>query len=110
MEQDVVVLPDEGDGVRVIACSGDFDQATLEPLRQACAPAVADSAVRRIVLDVSRVTFVDSSMLDAMLYLQRSGRLILAGPLPRLLAQVLEITQADQLFTTAGSVEEARTL
>lgn len=75
MGQDVVVLPGEGDGVRVIACSGDFDQPTLEPLRQACVPAVADPAVRRIVLDVSRVTFLDSSMLDVMLYLQRCGHL-----------------------------------
>ncbi|MFI5672846.1 STAS domain-containing protein [Streptomyces sp. NPDC051704] len=94
----------------MIACSGDFDQATLEPLRRACARAVADPAVRRIVLDVSRVTFVDSSMLDAMLHLQRSGRLVLVGPLPRLLAQVLEITLTSQPFTIAGSVEEARTL
>ncbi|MFD3941153.1 STAS domain-containing protein [Streptomyces sp. NPDC058611] len=110
MEQDVLVLPDEGDGVRVIVCSGDFDQATLEPLRRACARAVADPAVRGIVLDVSRITFADSSMLDVMLYLQRTGRLVLAGPLPRFLAQILEITQAGPLFTVAGSVEEARTL
>lgn len=110
MEQDVVVLPDEGDGVRVIACSGDFDQASLQALRQACAPAVADPAVRRIVLDVSRITFADSAMLDTMLYLHRSGRLVLAGPLPRSLVPVFELTMAGRLFAVAGTVEEARTL
>ncbi|MFF4321377.1 STAS domain-containing protein [Streptomyces sp. NPDC001568] len=110
MEQDVLVLPDEGDGVRVIVCSGEFDQGTLEPLRQACAPAVADPAVRRIVLDVSRIAFAGCSMLNTMLYLLRSGRLVLAGPLPRSLARVLELTQADRLFTVAAGVEEARTL
>ncbi|MCY0962717.1 STAS domain-containing protein [Streptomyces sp. H27-H5] len=94
----------------MIACSGEFDQGSLEPLRQACGPAIADPAVRRIVLDVSRITFADSAMLDTMLYLQRSGRLVLAGPLPRCLAHILEITQAGRLFTITDSVEEARTL
>ncbi|MGW7059603.1 STAS domain-containing protein [Streptomyces sp. NPDC054904] len=94
----------------MIACSGEFDQDTLEPLRQAYAPAVADPAIRRIVLDVSRITFADSSMLNTMFHLLRTGRLVLAGPLPRSLARVLEITQAGPLFPTAGSVEEARTL
>ncbi|MFD3940787.1 hypothetical protein ACFWSF_38725 [Streptomyces sp. NPDC058611] len=45
-----------------------------------------------------------------MLDLLRSGRLVLAGPLPRSLARVPELTQAGRLFTTADSVEEARTL
>ncbi|MFD3876002.1 STAS domain-containing protein [Streptomyces sp. NPDC058623] len=110
MEQDVLVLPDGGDGVRVIACSGDFDQASLEPLRQACAPAVAHPAVRRIVLDVSRITFADSAMLNEMLHLLRTGRLVLAGPLPRSLVPVLELTMAGRLFAVADTVEEARTL
>ncbi|MCY0944835.1 STAS domain-containing protein [Streptomyces antarcticus] len=110
MDQEVLVLPEEDDGVRVITCSGAFDQATLEPLRRACAPALADPAVRRIVLDVSRVTFADSSMLNTMLRLLRTSSLVLAGPLPRTLARVLELTQADRLFPTADGMREARTL
>ncbi|MCX5078629.1 STAS domain-containing protein [Streptomyces sp. NBC_00513] len=110
MEQQVLVLPDEGDGVRVIACVGEFDQDTLGSFRQAGNPAVADPAVRRIVLDVSRLTFADSSMLNEMLRLLRSGRLVLAGPLPPGLRRVLELTQAGPLFPVADSVEVARTL
>ncbi|MFD5892016.1 STAS domain-containing protein [Streptomyces sp. NPDC060334] len=110
MEQEVLVLPDEGDGVRVIACAGEFDQDTLEAFRKAGGPAVADPAVRRIVLDVSRLTFADSSMLNEMLRLLRSGRLVLAGPLPPSLERVFELTQAGSLFPTAHSVEAARIL
>ncbi|MFD3762480.1 STAS domain-containing protein [Streptomyces sp. NPDC058622] len=110
MEQEVLSLPDQGDGVRVITCAGEFDLATQEPLRQACASAVTDPAVRRIVLDVGRVTFADSSLLNTVLNVLDIRSLVLAGPLPQTLARVLELTQADRLFPTAASVEEARTL
>ncbi|MFD9381080.1 STAS domain-containing protein [Streptomyces sp. NPDC059999] len=110
VEQEVLVLPDEGDGVRVIVCAGEFDQETLEAFRKAGNPAVADPAVRRIVLDVSRLTFADSSMLNGMLRLLRSGRLVLAGPLPASLERVFELTGAGSLFPIAESVEAARIL
>ncbi|WP_329448323.1 STAS domain-containing protein (plasmid) [Streptomyces sp. NBC_01426] len=110
MEQQVLVLPDEGDGVRVIACVGEFDQDTLEAFREAGNPAAADPSVRRIVLDVSRLTFADSSMLNEMLRLLRSGRLVLAGPIPPSLRRVFELTGAGSLFPTAVSVEAARIL
>ncbi|WP_392895528.1 STAS domain-containing protein [Streptomyces sp. LN699] len=73
-------------------------------------PAAADPTIRRIVLDVSRLTFADSSMLNEMLRLLRSGRLVLAGPLPPSLRRVFELTQAGPLFPAADSVEAARTL
>ncbi|MFJ5812263.1 STAS domain-containing protein [Streptomyces sp. NPDC093093] len=110
MQQQVLVLPDEGDGVRVIACVGEFDQDTLEAFREAGNPAAADPSVRRIVLDVSRLTFADSSMLNEMLRLLRSGRLVLAGPIPPSLRRVFELTGAGLLFATAESVEAARIL
>lgn len=110
VEQQVLVLPDEGDGVRVIACVGEFDQDTLEAFREAGNPAAADPSVRRIVLDVSRLTFADSSMLNEMLRLLRSGRLVLAGPIPPSLRRVFELTGAGSLFPTAVSVEAARIL
>ncbi|MFD3809199.1 STAS domain-containing protein [Streptomyces sp. NPDC058611] len=110
MEREVLALPDEGDGVRVITCAGEFDLATQQPLRQACDPALNDRAIRRIVLDVSRITFADSSMLNTMLRLLRTGRLVLAGPLPRSLTRVLDPFHVRDLFPTAGSVKEARTL
>ncbi|MET9468005.1 STAS domain-containing protein [Streptomyces sp. NPDC006544] len=107
--QQVAVRPDV-DGVRVIECAGEFDQDTLHPLKTAAIEAAADTHVRRIVLDVSGVAFADSSMLNLMLLLLRSGRLVLAGPVPAQLDRLMEITQSRSLFTTADGVEAARAL
>ncbi|MGW2586349.1 STAS domain-containing protein [Streptomyces virginiae] len=109
MEQQVVVLQYEG-GIRVIVCEGEFDQDTLRPLTEAGMAAAADPDVTRIILDVSRVVFADSSMLNLMVRLLRSGRLVLAGPVPHQLDRLLELTQARDLFPTAESVAAARTL
>lgn len=109
MEQQVEVRPDE-DGVRVIVCVGEFDQDTLLPLRTSGARAAADLDVRRIVLDVSRVAFADSSMLNEMLLLLRTGRLVLAGPLPDQLARLLDLTQARDLFPVADGIKAASSL
>ncbi|MFD7027874.1 STAS domain-containing protein [Streptomyces sp. NPDC059917] len=110
MEQHVTVLPDVDD-VRVITCIGEFDQDTLEPFRRAVAQATADPAPRMIVLDISQITFADSSMLNEMLRLRHTGRpLVLAGPLPQRLARLFELTAADQVFTITASLEHARAL
>ncbi|MEU9032692.1 STAS domain-containing protein [Streptomyces sp. NPDC048383] len=109
MAQLVQVLPDE-DGVRVIVCRGEFDQDTLGPLKEAGTAAANDPGVRRIILDVTAVTFADSSMLNLMLLLLRTGRLVLAGPLPDRLGRLLDITEARTLFTTTDSIQEARAL
>ncbi|MEU9028981.1 STAS domain-containing protein [Streptomyces sp. NPDC048383] len=109
MEQQVDVLPDE-DGVRVIACTGEFDQDILGPLKAACTAATDDPGVRRIVLDVTQVAFADSSMLNLMLRLRATDRLVLAGPLPAQLARLLDVTSARTLFLTAEGIEAARVL
>ncbi|MER7124438.1 STAS domain-containing protein [Streptomyces goshikiensis] len=110
MEQQVTVLPDI-DGIRVITCTGEYDQETLEPLRQAAAQAASDPAVRTIVLDVSKVVFADSSMLNEMIQLRHSSRpLVLAGPLPPQLNRLFDLTSAHQVFTITDSLEAARAL
>lgn len=109
MELKVRVLPDE-DGVRVIVCAGEFDQDTLGPLTAACTAAADDPGLRRIVLDVAQVTFADSAMLNLMLSLRRTGRLVLAGPVPPRLGRLLEVTGARDLFPTADGIEAARSL
>ncbi|MEU9419017.1 STAS domain-containing protein [Streptomyces sp. NPDC051000] len=109
MDQQVRVLPDDN-GVRVIVCAGEFDQETLGPLKAACTAAANDPTVRRVVLDVTAITFADSSMLNTMLLLLRAGRLVLAGPMPTQLGRLLDITQARELFPTADTVDAARTL
>ncbi|MFD3544827.1 STAS domain-containing protein [Streptomyces sp. NPDC058655] len=109
MEQRVRVEPDR-DGVRLIVCAGDFDQDTLEPLTTAGTAAAGDPGVHRIVLDLRQVTFADSSMLNQMLLLLRTGRLVLAGPLPHQLDRLLVLTETRDMFTVADDAEAARTL
>ncbi|MFF3017200.1 STAS domain-containing protein [Streptomyces sp. NPDC057939] len=109
MEQWVRVLPDEDD-VRVIMCAGDFDQDTLQPLDRACANAADDPGVRRIVLDVTRITFADSSMLNLLIRMLRTGRLVVAGPVPPRLERLLELTQVRDLLPTAEGIAAARAL
>lgn len=109
-EQQVLPLPDRDDGVRVIVCAGEFDQQTLGAVREAGAAALADPAIRRIVLDVSRITFADSSMLNELFRLRRGSTLVLVGPLPHSLERVLELTQARTLFQVTPDIETARTV
>ncbi|MFD3330029.1 STAS domain-containing protein [Streptomyces sp. NPDC058701] len=107
MEQQVRVEPDAG-GVRVIVCAGEFEYYGLDALESACAAAAADPEVRRIVLDVRQVTFADSSMLTLMLLLRRSGRLVLAGPLPVQLDRRMTLTAIRDLFPVVDGTENAR--
>ncbi|MFD3872249.1 STAS domain-containing protein [Streptomyces sp. NPDC058623] len=105
----VRVLPD-ADGVRVVVCVGEFDADTVRPLDVAAHEALDDPAVRRLVLDVSTVTFADSSVLYVLLRTCRSGRLVLAGPVPSRLERLFDMTGVASLFTVVDGVEAARSL
>ncbi|WP_079407421.1 STAS domain-containing protein [Streptomyces sp. 3211] len=105
-----VQVPVDVDGVGVIVCAGDFDQDTLSPLRAACSAAADAPGVRRIILDVTQVAFADSAMLNLMMIMLRTGRLVLAGPVPPRLGRVLDLTQARELFPTAAGIDAARSL
>ncbi|MFF3209481.1 STAS domain-containing protein [Streptomyces sp. NPDC002886] len=105
--QRVLALPDRNDGARVIVCAGEFDQRTLRAVQEAGTAAITDPDIRRIILDISGVTFADSSMLNEMFRLRRSRPLVLIGPLPHSLARVLELTQARALFHVTDSIEAA---
>ncbi|WP_411105245.1 STAS domain-containing protein [Streptomyces sp. cmx-4-9] len=104
----VLVLPDEGDGARVIVCRGEFDRDTLPPPTAALAAAVAHPS-SRIIIDVAQVRFADSSMLNALLRAHRTGRLVLAGPLQRQLARLLEMTGASTVLAVTDGLSTART-
>jgi anti-anti-sigma factor len=69
---------------------------------------MADPAVRRIILDMSSVTFADSSLLNVLLRVRRSRRLVLAGPLHDQLDRLLEMTGAQTILTVTDSLAAAR--
>jgi anti-anti-sigma factor len=95
-------------GVRVIVLRGELDMAATEEVREAVDGTVG---ARGVVLDVSEVTFVDSSMLKELL---RAGaelsryetRLVLAG-VPAPVRRLLDLTRTAELFTEAGDRAEA---
>ncbi|WP_411105262.1 STAS domain-containing protein [Streptomyces sp. cmx-4-9] len=105
----VEVLPDEN-GARVIMCRGSFDLDTLAPFAAAAQAAAVDPSVRRIILDMSHVSFADSSLLNLLVVLHRTGRLILAGPLPDRVTQLLQLTGMDAVLTIAEGLPGARAL
>lgn len=72
------------DGEVVLALTGDLDCATAPRLREAV-DALRDRAVRTLVLDLSRLTFIDSSGLhEIVVALKRQreagGELVLRDP------------------------------
>jgi anti-anti-sigma factor len=82
-----------GDGALVVALRGELDLAAVEALREAMG-AVADTA--GVILDLERVTFVDSSglreLLTAEAACQETGiPLVIAAPPPQLL-RLLDLT------------------
>jgi anti-anti-sigma factor len=91
-------------GARVIEVGGKLDLDTLPPLRQAL-EAAAD-AQPTTVLDLSDVTFADSSALKLLLLFSQSTDLRLAAPSGALL-RLLRITGTEQILRVHSSVEEA---
>ncbi len=79
----------------------DFKNALLEDIQ---------SGRNRLVLDLSHVTFMDSSALGAMVSvlkaLGRDGELVICGVRPPVLS-VLALTRLDRVFKIAPDQEEA---
>lgn len=102
----------ERDGTTVVTASGALDFGSAEPLRAVLDEAVAQDKPR-VVLDVSRVTFVDSTGLSLFVIGDRSARdrggwLRLAGPAEQL-RRLLHTTNLDSRLhvydTVAAAVE-----
>ncbi|WP_033221115.1 hypothetical protein [Streptomyces virginiae] len=68
----------QADGVRVAACSGEFDRDTVPVPADVCEREAG--AAELLVLDVARVTFAGSAFLNPMIRLHRTRPLWLAPP------------------------------
>ncbi|MFC9593886.1 STAS domain-containing protein [Streptomyces sp. NPDC056944] len=100
-EASVYRQPTRPDGTAVLQAAGEFDLDSVGCLRQAQADARYEGATR-IVLDVSGVTFGDSSFLHTLVAALRApGRLILRGPVPHHLRQLFTLTGTTHLFQFA---------
>jgi anti-sigma B factor antagonist len=97
---------EQRDGVRVLAPEGELDLATAPQLAAVLSDAVGQSTLP-VVLDLGKVTFIDSSALRTLVLCGReladSGRKLQIGARSDRVAKVLEITQLDQ-YTEAFQV------
>jgi anti-sigma B factor antagonist len=98
------------DGVVVLSLEGEFDLAAAPALDEQLG-AARSSGARAVVLDMTEVTFLDSSALrellraDAALRAQGAS-LVLAGIRPTV-ARLFELTRTTGMLTAAPTVEEA---
>lgn len=101
---------DSVQGRAVVVASGEVDVTTAPGLREALGTASQVSA--RVVLDLTAVTFLDSSGIAVLLETMREGRrghrtsLCLAGARARV-RRVLDITRVDRMLPTYATLAEA---
>ncbi len=98
----VRVRPEPGNGCTVV-CSGDFDMDTVGLLAYACDRQAPDAEV--LVLDVSGVSFADSTFLSVLVRLNQERRLRLAGLLPEQLLRLSEMTGVLAVFEIGAATE-----
>lgn len=97
-------------GRAVVIASGEIDMTTAPGLRDALAG--ASQASTRVVLDLTAVTFFDSSGIAVLIDTLRDGRqgrrhsLTLAGA-AQTVRRVLEITRVDRMLPTYETLAEA---
>ena len=91
-----------GNGTRVLALRGELDVATMPSLDEALAGAVRTDGTPRLLMDLSEVTFIDSTALMRLLTAlrelnRRGGRMVLACSNPTVL-RLFEVTRTDETF------------
>jgi len=97
-------------GIVAITAEGEIDVYTLGKLKEAVTLAFS-SGVSHLVIDIGRVTYIDSSGLGLLLGLHKQlekahGSLIVTGPDSEV-RQVFRVTNADRLLKIMNTKEEA---
>ena len=95
----------------VVTVLGEIDMTTAPELADALA--AATPSVRRVVVDLSNVTFLDSSGLSALVRSRRelAGAgvdLGIVAPPSSLARRVIGIAQLDSTLAVVGSLDDAR--
>jgi anti-sigma B factor antagonist len=94
----------------VVSVTGEIDLGTASELSEAAVAAMREIGPN-LVLDLSGVTFMDSTGLKVLLAVHRraelsGGRLVLAGA-TRSVDRIVKITGFDQTFVVCDDVEAA---
>lgn len=83
------------EGHAVVRLSGEFDADSIHVFREV----LAATDGTPLVVDLTGITFADSSLLHALI--EAHGRIVLTGPLPRQFHRVLDLTGTARQFTIA---------
>ncbi|WP_333774982.1 STAS domain-containing protein [Streptomyces sp. IBSBF 3136] len=99
----------ETDGITVVAAHGEVDRDSGPQLLQALT--ARDSSARRTVLNLSGITFMDSSGINVLIVAHRSARsaggwLRLAAPSPSL-SRLIQIVGLDEVIPCRPTVQDA---
>ncbi|WP_066043164.1 STAS domain-containing protein [Herbiconiux solani] len=99
-----------GDDVAVIRGDGRLNMVSAQPLRDTVKRAI-DAGRHRIVVELSRVPFMDSSGLGALISCLKSARetggdLRIVAPSTQV-SMVLKLSNVDKILTPYPSIEEA---
>ncbi|SBV03795.1 anti-anti-sigma factor [Streptomyces sp. MnatMP-M77] len=91
-------------GAWVIVASGEYDLASIAPLREALQ--AASRKYPKVVLDASAVTFADSAFLNLLILTHQTGFLRIVAPSAQM-RRLFEISCVDSVLETRQTIEEA---
>jgi anti-sigma B factor antagonist len=99
------------DGIFVVSPSGELDAYTAPDLRSEVHQLIESGGATRLVVDLTAVTFLDSSALGVLVgalrrMRERSGELHLVEPRPTV-RRIFEITALDAVFALHATREDA---
>jgi anti-sigma B factor antagonist len=102
-----------GDDVAVLVAGGELDYAASPQLKSRLNKSI-DAGVRRMVLDLSMVTFIDSTaigvLVGAVMRLREAGdgsMIVVCADENLRVLRIFEIAGVDSLITLHSSLEEA---
>ncbi|CCA55505.1 MULTISPECIES: STAS domain-containing protein [Streptomyces] len=98
------VLRYEYRGAQVVEAQGEYDLHSVGPLADALWRAVETHPM--VILDASRITFADSSALNLMLLVHRTGKLRVTAPSAQV-QRLCAITGADGVLQIRDTIADA---
>lgn len=92
-----IELAERSPAEATLELAGELDLVTAPVLRDELARHRARGV--RVVLDLSKVVFVDSTGLVLLMETSRSGGVLLRREVSKAVERLLEVTRSEQLFT-----------
>ncbi|OEJ21354.1 hypothetical protein AR457_36595 [Streptomyces agglomeratus] len=107
----LVITPAVVERDAVLALAGELDLGGEAVLARAVSE-MLDAGYRRVVLDCAGISFCDSRGFNALLAArqatQDAGAVLALAAVPERLQHLLTLVGAEEIFTTASTVEQAR--